>query len=77
MTDTPLVDEPRRPLADRIDRLWRTVLPILGAGVGIAMILNEAFLKPKADLTIIGVGAIIAGIGPVGLAQFLKQGGPS
>ena len=73
MTDTPQVDAPS--LADRIDRLWRSVLPILGAGIGLTMILHEVIFATKPDYTIIGVGAIIAGFGPVGLAEFLKGKG--
>lgn len=75
MTDTPPVES---DLASRLDRLWRSLLPIVGGVVGITMIFNEVLLKPKADYTIIGIGAIIAGFGPVGVAEFLKgRGGPS
>lgn len=43
--------------------------------VGSIVIVYQTILAPSTDLTIVGVAAIIAGFGPVGLAEFLKGKG--
>lgn len=66
-------DPHKREPHERIALWWRTIFPILAFLVGATLLLYQGILAKSASPTIIGVGLVLAGLGPAGLIDVIRK----
>lgn len=80
--DPPAVDpeptqEPRHPRDrepyEKLALWWRSVFPIAAFCMGGVLLLYQGIFAKHASPTIIGVGLVLAGLGPAGLIDVIRK----
>lgn len=73
----PAVDETKahreREPYEKVAMWWRTIFPIAAFAVGACLLLYQGILAKSASPTIIGVGLVLAGLGPAGLIDVIRK----
>lgn len=57
---------------EKVALWWRTIFPIAAFTVGALILLYEATRKQQSS-TMIGVGLVLAGLGPAGLIDVIRK----
>lgn len=70
--------DPDRPPRERepyekVALWWRTIFPIAAFGLGASLLLYQGIIAREASPTIIGVGLVLAGLGPAGLIDVIRK----
>lgn len=58
---------------EKIALWWRTIFPILAFSIGATLLLYQGIFAPTTSPTIIGVGLVLAGLGPAGLIDVIRK----
>lgn len=73
----PVVDTAKPPRErepyEKVALWWRTIFPIAAFCVGACLLLYQGIVASNASPTIIGVGLVLAGLGPAGLIDVIRK----
>lgn len=58
---------------ERIALWWRTLFPICSFGGGVGILAIEALFPSLRSNAMIGVGLVLAGLGPAGLIDMIRK----
>lgn len=73
----PVVDPHAHPRErepyEKVALWWRTLFPILAFSIGGCLLLYQGIFAQNTSPTIIGVGLVLAGLGPAGLIDVIRK----
>lgn len=58
---------------EKVALWWRTIFPIAAFCMGGVLLLYQGIFAKEASPTIIGVGLVLAGLGPAGLIDVIRK----
>lgn len=58
---------------EKVALWWRTIFPIVAFTIGAVLLLFQGIVAKHASPTIIGVGLVLAGLGPAGLIDVIRK----
>lgn len=58
---------------ERLALWWRTLFPIFSFAIGGTLLLYQGIFAGSTSPTIIGVGLVLAGLGPAGLIDVIRK----
>lgn len=80
--DPPAVEPPTPPEDhhprsrepyEKVALWWRTIFPIAAFCMGSVLLIYQGIFAKQASTTIIGVGLVLAGLGPAGLIDVIRK----
>lgn len=73
----PAVDPQKAPRErepyEKVALWWRTIFPIAAFSIGAVLLVYQGIFAQSASPTIIGVGLVLAGLGPAGLIDVIRK----